>query len=88
MNALKTYLWDYFGQGNEIRAGGKIPPEERLEKPEALTRYEQARDLGLPYVAGGLLDQPFWWVQEHGVIKQFLEEWATVEKTQIALAGK
>lgn len=88
MSALKAYLWEYYGQGNEIRAGGKIKPEELLEKPEALARFEQARDLGVPYVAGGLLDQPFWWVQEHGVIKQFLEEWDIVEKIQAAQAQK
>jgi hypothetical protein len=88
MSALRAYLWDYYGQGNEVRAGGKIPPEERLEKPEALARFEQARDLGVPYVTGGLQDQPFWWVQEHGVVKQFLEEWETIERIQAAQAQK
>lgn len=46
-------------------------------------RYDQAKSLGLPYVAGGLLDQPWIWVQEHGVIEQFLREWEAVELAQI-----
>jgi hypothetical protein len=75
-------LLDYYGQGNEIRANIKINPEDVIEKPEALVRYEQSKDLGIPYVAGGVLDQPYIWMQEHGVIQQFLKEWAVIEKYQ------
>lgn len=45
-------------------------------------RFEQAKALGVPYVAGGLQDQPYLWVQEHGVIIQFLQEWQAVELMQ------
>jgi hypothetical protein len=45
-------------------------------------RYEQAKELGVPYVAGGLLDQPYIWMEEHGVIKNFLAEWKAVEAIQ------
>lgn len=37
-------------------------------------RYEQARSLGIPYRVGGLEDQPYLWMQEHGVIYAFLQE--------------
>lgn len=72
-------MWDFYGQSNEIRLNIKIKPEDIIEKPEALERYEQAKELGLPYVAGGLLDQPYIWIQEHGVIQQFLKEWKVAE---------
>ena len=67
MEELKTILWDYYGQLNELRLNIKIKPEDRVWKPEALIRYDQARDLGIPYVAGGLMDQPYYWMQEHGM---------------------
>jgi hypothetical protein len=81
---LVDTLREFYGQSNELRLNIKIKPEDIVEKPEALERYEQARDLGLPYVAGGLLDQPYLWVQEHGAIQQFLKEWAIVEAIQNA----
>ena len=58
----------------------KIKPEERIEMPEALIRYFQRKEYGIPYVDGGLLDQPFLWVQEDGVISNFLKEWEQVHK--------
>lgn len=54
-----------------------------MDKPEALERYQMSKSLGVPYVAGGLLDQPWIWVQEHGVIETFLQEWDAVEKSQV-----
>lgn len=80
LDKLKTTLWDYYGQRNEIAAGIKIKPENIIEKPEALTRYEQIQDLNIPYVLGGLVDQPYLWMLQHGVIKNFLMEWAAVER--------
>ena len=78
-------MWDYFGQLNEIRQGIKPKPEDRIEKPDALIRYELAQSLGVPYVEGGLQDQPYWWMKEHGVIIQFLSEWKAVEQAQSAM---
>lgn len=42
-------------------------------KPEALEKYEQCKELGLPLVAGGLQDQPHIWLLEVGVIRNVLE---------------
>lgn len=82
MNELKTRLWDYFGQLNEIKQGISIKPEEKFEKPDALIRYELAQSLGVPYVDGGLSDQPWEWMKEHSVIVQFIQEWQAVETAQ------
>lgn len=60
--------------------GVKIRPEDYIEKPGALTRYEQIQDLNIPYVDGGLVDQPYLWMQQHGVIRNFLFEWNAVHK--------
>jgi hypothetical protein len=82
LNVLRETLWEYYGQLNEIRINIRIKPEDRIEKPEALIRFEQARSLQIPYIDGGLVDQPFIWLQEHGVIVQFLTEWAVIEASQ------
>jgi hypothetical protein len=82
LEKLRETLWDYYGQQNEIRAQIKVAPEDVVEKPEALIRYEMSKELGIPYVDGGLMDQPFVWIEEHGVIARFLQEWDIVEKLQ------
>jgi len=79
LHDLDQSLWEYYGQLNERRAGVKIKPEDIVPKPAALVRYEQARDLGIPYVNGGLVDQPYIWMQEHGVIRAFLLAWDAVQ---------
>lgn len=38
------------------------------EKPEALVLYQQCKTMGIPLVEGGLLDQPYYWMQEYAVI--------------------
>ncbi len=82
MEELRSELWDYYGQQNEIRAGVKPKPEEYIPRPEALRRYDMAKSLGVPYVAGGLEDQPYLWMQEHGVILGWLAEREAVEMAQ------
>lgn len=72
---LREELQEYFGQLNEIAMG--LHPKKIAEIPEAFVRYRQRKDFGIPYVDGGLLDQPYIWVQEDGVISSFLKEWKT-----------
>lgn len=79
LDELRTTLWNYFGQQNEIQAGSKPKPDEVIEKPAALVRYEMSKSLGIPYLSGGLMDQPYMWVQEHAVINNFLAEWKVVQ---------
>lgn len=82
-------MWDYYGQLNEIQLGLKPKPEDKIEKPEALVRYELAMDFHIPYVDGGLLDQPFIWMKEHSTIAQFLREWDAVKRiqSQVQMSG-
>lgn len=54
---------------NQLKAGLKVPREERVEKPEELKKYEQMKKLGLPLVAGGIQDQPHIWLEMIGVIE-------------------
>jgi hypothetical protein len=35
--------------------------------------YEQCRDMGIPLVTGGLMDQPHIWLLEASVVKQETE---------------
>jgi len=81
-------LWDYFGQANERAEGIKVTEEERVDKPKALTRYEQIQELHIPYVDGGLMDQPYLWMQQHGVIKSFLVEWNATQKALAQLSAQ
>lgn len=82
MRELEAILWDYYGQLNEIAAGVKPKPEDVIEKPEALMRYEQVRALNIPYVAGGLEDQPYITLMEDGVVEMFLKAWKGIQKRQ------
>ena len=81
-------LWEYHGQQNERAAGVKIKPEDRIEKPEALIRYEQAASLGVPYVEGGLMDQPWLWMQEHRVVQNYLAQKEAIAIAQAASQSK
>lgn len=84
---LKETLWDYYGQLNEAALNIRIDSKDRVEKPEALIRYEQIKDLGVPYVAGGLMDQPYLWLQEHATVNRFLAEWEAVQLAQSTNRG-
>jgi hypothetical protein len=76
---LEDQLLEYYGQLNEIQAGLAVKLEDRVPKPEALIRYEMAESLRMPYVDGGLMDQPWIWVQEHAVVEQLLLQWKLVQ---------
>ncbi len=51
---------------------------EGLEKPGELTLFEQVREMGIPLVAGGLMDQPHIWVMVYGVIRNQLLLWEAI----------
>jgi hypothetical protein len=70
LEELRDYLLDYYGSINEQMVSGGLTGVEIPEKPEALLRDEQCKELGLPLVAGGVLDQPYIWMQEVGVIRE------------------
>lgn len=72
LNALREDLRNYFGALNEVKAGlnTKVP-----DKPEALIRFEQCREMGIPLVDGGLLDQPHIWLMEYAICLQETQLW-------------
>jgi hypothetical protein len=70
LKELEDALLEYFGALNMLQEGMKV---DIPEKPEALEKYEQCLELGLPLVAGGLQDQPHIWLLEIGVIRNVLQ---------------
>jgi hypothetical protein len=69
-------LRNYFGGLNEVKAG--LPFPEGLEKPEELILYEQIKEMGVPLVSGGVLDQPHIWLIIYGVISSEMKIWESM----------
>jgi hypothetical protein len=65
LKELESSLREYYGALNEMKMGirNKMPP-----KPRALKVYEQCQELGLPLVGGGVIEQPYIWLQEIATI--------------------
>ena len=59
-------LMNFYGSINEQKMGVK---PDSIEKPEAMILWEKCQEIGLPLVDGGLMDQPYIWLQEVAVIK-------------------
>lgn len=80
LELLAEALDEYYGLLNQVRTGLKL--EEPLVKPEGLLLAEKIETLGLPLLAGGLLDQPHLWLLEYGVILQKRKQWDAIYATQ------
>lgn len=67
LQELRAALEDYYGGLNELKEGLRqtVP-----EPPEALVYWRQCRALGIPLVAGGLLEQPHIWLLELAIVKE------------------
>lgn len=80
LRSLEAALRDYYGALNEMKMGlhVKIPP-----KPKPLVEYERCQALGLPLVEGGVVGQPYIWLQEIAVIIEQKELFELLEKRQI-----
>lgn len=65
LKELESSLREYYGALNEMKMGirDKMPP-----RPKALVIYEQCQELGLPLVSGGVVEQPYIWLQEVATI--------------------
>jgi len=79
LNELGKTLEDYFGALNQIKEGVnvKIP-----DKPEALLLLQKCRAIGVPLVEGGLIDQPFIWLQEVAVVTEVTQLFEMLEKAK------
>ena len=53
---------------NQRMAGLKIRPDEVVQKPPELKKFEQMEATGLPVWDGGLQDQPHIWLEMVGII--------------------
>jgi hypothetical protein len=66
---------------NQLKAGLRVAPDERQEKPDELKKYEQMKALGLPVWAGGVQDQPHIWLEMIGVIENTMKLFETLART-------
>jgi hypothetical protein len=66
MDALREELENYFGMVNEIRMGLSVTP---VPKPPELIMYEQVVGMGIPLLAGGVMDQPHIWLMQYALIR-------------------
>jgi len=80
LEELQNYLYNYLGSINELKLGGGLTGVKIPDKPEALLREEQCQALGLPLVAGGVMDQPYIWMQELAVIRDAVALFEALEK--------
>jgi hypothetical protein len=63
---LQNYLFNYYGLLNEQAAGLTV---EMPEKAEAVILWEQCEALGSGIYDGGVIDQPYIFMQEVAVIR-------------------
>lgn len=79
LKKLEVALREYYGAISELQMGlnVKIPP-----KPNALVQYERCQALGIPLVDGGVIDQPYEWLQELAVIIEQKTMFELLQKRQ------
>lgn len=73
LQELREALINYYGYLNEIQMMaqiGQVSTPKQVEKPEALKLWQQCQALGLPIVAGGLMDQPYIWLMEIAIVRE------------------
>jgi hypothetical protein len=70
LEKLKKDIEEYYGACNEVRVGLRNTPPK---KPDVLVTYEMLIKQRLPLVAGGLMDQPHFWLLEQETIEQTVE---------------
>lgn len=68
LEELREEIRNYYGALNERAMG--LKPSGNFEKPEALVRYEQCKDMGIPLIQGGVMDQPHIWLKEWAICAQ------------------
>jgi hypothetical protein len=85
LNELRVALQEYYGGLNELKVGlRKEPPE----MPEALKLWKKCKKLGIPLVAGGVLEQPHIWLLEVGVVTEVEELYSIINAAADAQEGQ
>lgn len=86
LQKLAEDIDEYRGALNEVRLGArsaaKLP-----EKPEVLILYEQIKELGIPLVDGGLIDQPHIFMEQYAVCANRLAMWDMIDARAQAQKG-
>ena len=70
LEAIRSEIREYYGQLNEVKLGARSKAPER---PEEFVQYEIMQRFNLPLVAGGLMDQPWLWLQTQQIISEEIE---------------
>ena len=76
---LRKALEDYFGALNEIKFGHPALKVKIPEKPAALKKWQTCQVLNLPFMPGGLVDQPYLWLLEVQLIKEVEAEYKALD---------
>lgn len=64
---LSDRLDEYFGALNEYIMGARSSPSDLPPKPPELILYEQTTRMGVQVCAGGIIDQPYIWMEQWAV---------------------
>jgi hypothetical protein len=64
LERLRVELDDYYGALFEVQQGTK---EFVPEPPEALLYFKMCKEMRIPLVAGGVMDQPHIWLMEYAI---------------------
>lgn len=79
LDELFMEVLNYYGLLNALSMGtSKTVPE----KPEILAYYDQIRELNTLLLAGGLLDQPYIFMQEISVVIRAKKHFNAIQKAQ------
>ena len=82
---LQEALGEYYGALNELKHGleATVP-----EKPEALILYDQIKEFGVPLVSGGVLEQPWIFMQEYKIVDNIVKQMQLIEAVNAAAQRK
>ena len=69
LTKLRDEVVDFYGALNEVRANARSA-KNLPEEPDAMYLYKKCKSMGIPLVAGGLLDQPHIWLLEWNIVEQ------------------
>lgn len=79
MQKLSDEIDEYRGGMNEIRLGARSAAN-LPDKPEALILYEQIKEMGIPLVDGGLVDQPHIFMEQYAVCASRIVFWDMIDR--------
>ena len=79
LGEIREALEAYYGALNELKMGHSALKVEIPEKPAVLKKWQTCQTLNLPFMPGGLVDQPYLWLLEVQLIKEVQAEFDALE---------